>query len=1260
MTTNPLNATSSLDISLPTLSSSSTLQAPIDQQLAKVSSSGNGKHVLLISIDGLREADLTDAKLQGNLTNILSLAAGGVAYSNAYTSVPSDSFPGELNYLTGAGPATTGVYYDDSYSRTLKAPGATSATPFGTEVAYAENIDKDPTLLNGGGGIDPNQLPLDAAGNPVYPHSFLQVNTIFNVAHDAGLSTAFSDKHPSYEIANGPSGNGVDDLYTPEINAAVAIENGKLVDKSTAQDPSKLTFTTTTNSVTLTEAYDDLKVRAIVNEIYGLNSLGTEVKGTPSIFGLNFQAVSVGEKLPIGGIALDGTPSAAFKDALSHTDASIGQIVSALKTAGLYDSTEIVLTAKHGQNPRLGAATLLKDDLYTNVLDKAGIKVAQATQDDITLLWLSDQSQTAAAAKALTDLKAANPNSGIDTVLFGSSLQQAGFGNPAQDATTPDLIVKLKPGFVLVGDPTKPKKQAEHGGFSEDDTHVALIVGGGAIAAELRGSVQSSRVSTKQIAVTALETLGLDASKLQGAVQEKTQALPGLVAQQEDGSGGNKTFAVSRGKTVTIANFGGVGQGAAPSQSGLANADTIKFVGDGLTARNMILTPIGQDLVITFAGIADTKVVLKNFKLEDLDNLSKSTGATADLRNIIFDGQTQGTDSFDVFNNDAPRNTLFNRSTVTYLDAISQVVYGFDGSDDVINASVGDHIVYAGNGNDILRGGIGKNTFYAGAGNDILNGGSGVTTMVSGSGKDTFELKATDGLDIIRGLDFAKGDRINLADGLTFGQLTFVQGTGANADDTLVRLNSGKLLAIVEGIAATQLSTALLFAPGDLIVSRSVYQGTASTITVGQPLPGGGAAIADGSYPTVFNNAKADASFGITSPIFLDQITTTGLKIGTVAIDPTLITTSFPSKSELALNLTPDGTGLTFIAYATGVNQLDVSNSNTPGIIEPGNPVTAAPTYRAIAQLNADGSLDITTSNIYPGNNGRAVILAPNGLYYTAGNAGNGDGSAAVADAAGVQIVIPGEDATALTPGTTKVGNFNITQYGYAADKTAKDNNFRGETIFNNTLFVSKGSGGNGINTVYQVGNAGTLPDLTNAATAPITILPGFSTVLAKGAANTITHPFGIWFANATTLYVADEGDGVKADAATSTSAGLQKWSLVNGTWVEDYVLQNGLDLGISYSVPGLDAAFNPATDGLRNLTGKVNGDGTVSLFAVTSTISASTDQGADPNKLVAIVDVLSNTTAAQAAGEKFSVIDQAKYGEVLRGVSFAPQAATV
>ena len=305
---------------------------------------GSYKHVLILSVDGLRSSDIVDSVLKSNLSNILSLRQTGVTYTNAFTSKPSDSFPGTLAYLTGASPKTTGVYYDDSYDRQLTAASGNAASPRGTEVVFDESIDKNPDLLSGGGNygvasIDPTKLPQNCTSGTckaVYPHNYPQVNTIFDVIKAAGLHTAFSDKHPAYDIFNGPSGKAVDDLFAPEIATQVAIENGKLVDASTAQNPSNLTFKVVTKSVTLTEAYDDLKVNAILNQIKGLNSLGATKTGVPAIFGMNFQAVSVAEKDQAGGIDLGSKgneiPSGELKDALMHTDKSIGRILYALKT----------------------------------------------------------------------------------------------------------------------------------------------------------------------------------------------------------------------------------------------------------------------------------------------------------------------------------------------------------------------------------------------------------------------------------------------------------------------------------------------------------------------------------------------------------------------------------------------------------------------------------------------------------------------------------------------------------------------------------------------------------------------------------------------------------------------------------------------------------------------------------------------------------------------------------------------------------------
>ena len=445
--------------------------------------------------------------------------------------------------------------------------------------------------------------------------------------------------------------------------------------------------------------------------------------------------------------------------------------------------------------------------------------------------------------------------------------------------------------------------------------------------------------------------------------------------------------------------------------------------------------------------------------------------------------------------------------------------------------------------------------------------------------------------------------------------------------------------------ATPSLAFADSYTPGNLLISRSVYNVPASTIVVGQTvLPGGAGAtaVADASYPNVFKNETPDPSFGITTPLTIDQVTRTGTVVSTQVLPG--IVTSFPSKSEGGLSLSADGHSVTLMGYNAPVNTLDVSNSNTPGHPDPTNPVQL--TYqRSVATISANGSVSTQAVNAYSGNNGRNAITGANGVTYLVGNAGNGTKNATAGVLAdqlantGVQIVTPG------SANTTSAGTYNVTQNGYAADKPSKDVNFRGETIFNNTLYVTKGSGGNGINTVYQVGTAGTLP--TGSGNA-ISILPGFNTKLASDATSNF-YPFGLYFANASTLYVADEGL-----AGTVTSqAGLEKWSLVNGTWVEDYVLTNGLNLGTKYAVAGLDPTLDPATTGLRNLAGINNPDGTVSLYAVTATSSALTDQGADANSVVAVTDLLSAT--ALPTSESFSTIAAPTYATVYRGVSQTP-----
>ena len=509
------------------------------------------------------------------------------------------------------------------------------------------------------------------------------------------------------------------------------------------------------------------------------------------------------------------------------------------------------------------------------------------------------------------------------------------------------------------------------------------------------------------------------------------------------------------------------------------------------------------------------------------------------------------------------------------------------------------------------------------------------------------------------------------------------------------------------------------FLPGNLVVSRSVYDNKSSNIAVGTILApncantigGCGAATGapyDGSYPYVWNNDLYDGSFGITARIFLDQLTPDGWLINSLEVPnsslPTAmagqLVTSFSSKSELALNLSLDHKYLTFMGYVAPVNALDVSNSNTAGAVDPTNP-DGQNFHRAVATVDRHGRFSFTETNAYSGNNGRAAILNDRGdahYFYTAGNAGNSSNPQpeGVVLGAGAQLITPVSLPEVLqTPGVSiPVASFSLTALGQKADKIGKDDNFRGMTVFNNVLYYTKGSGGNGINTVYFVDTMGkacpngvgvpvpgaALPSAPlpyDASTLAKTGLPTNMCVLAgfpstpNKTATTVAYPFGIWFADANTVYVADEGDGyaggsdLYTHAAAQTTAGLQKWVFDAATqsWNLAYTLQAGLGLGKPYTVRdypiGTNSATNlpwsPATDGLRNITGRVDRDGKVTLWAVTSTVSGNGDTGADPNRLVAIRDDLKNTTATAAAKESFVTLRGAKFGEVLRGVSFAP-----
>jgi predicted AlkP superfamily pyrophosphatase or phosphodiesterase len=522
------------------LSAAALALTAFGQQAASAANSNTKiKHVLLISVDGLHEVDVSNYVASHPQSAFSRLRQHGISYIKASTSRPSDSSPGLLALVSGASPRTSGVYYDDSYDRALSPPGDLACAKIGTETMYAENIDKsyDTTLggstrLDGGGGINELELPRDPANGctPVYPHKFLRVNTIFNVAHQAGLYTAWSDKHPAYDMVRGRGNTGAEDLYTPEINSpphdlACTLAQGPggdVDDKCSVIDPNAQW----TSDVSYVVAYDGLKVQAVVNEIQGLDHTGTTHNGVPAIFGMNFQAVSVGQKLTADGYTdAAGTPSAGLAQALNFVDSSLGRFLDALQSEHIDQETLVIVGAKHGQSP-IDVSKLHMLIGSTNPKAIADVRdvtdvlapvttVAQATEDDISLIWLAKQSDVGSAVAALTTFSAA---ARVWKIYSGSSLVRL-FDDPLQDPRTPDLIVQPIPGTIYS---KSAAKIAEHGGFAPDDTHTALIVSN----PQFEEETVSEPVTNLQVAPTILEALGLDPEALDSVRLEHTRSLP--------------------------------------------------------------------------------------------------------------------------------------------------------------------------------------------------------------------------------------------------------------------------------------------------------------------------------------------------------------------------------------------------------------------------------------------------------------------------------------------------------------------------------------------------------------------------------------------------------------------------------------------------------------------------------------------------------------------------------------------------------------
>ena len=431
---------------------------------------GQIRYVLLISVDGLHALDVANYVSANPKSALAELSEHGITYSSANTPTNSDSFPGLLALITGGSQISHGLFYDVSYDRTIFAPtDPTCSNPAGpgNMMVFDESID---AYVNGisQNKIDPMKLPNHIVNGKcvrMFPHDAMRSNTIFEVVKSEHGRTAWADKHPAYDIANGPSGKGVDDLYTPELTNAGGFDN--------------------TVSVVCTAQNDNLKVQGVLNEIRGFTHDGKTQVGVPNVFGMNFQAVSVGQKLesdnkvsapslkcptdtvlagkPGGYTDGLGTPTEVLSYGLQKTDEALGKMIAALKTQGIYESTLFIVTAKHGQSP-INPVKTNKPGHFADLvfaLDNSnpiGIVINNAgnncnsgpcgfvNDDDIALVWLPAGQQglaTAAADYFNTHAKELF----IDEVMSGSELTLK-FKDPLSDSRTPDLIIRPNYGTI--------------------------------------------------------------------------------------------------------------------------------------------------------------------------------------------------------------------------------------------------------------------------------------------------------------------------------------------------------------------------------------------------------------------------------------------------------------------------------------------------------------------------------------------------------------------------------------------------------------------------------------------------------------------------------------------------------------------------------------------------------------------------------------------------------------------------------------------
>ncbi len=895
--------------------------------------SSTGRNVLIFVADGLRPGSITAE----DAPTLYAIRQQGVDFSNSHALFPTFTTPNASAIATGHYLGDTGDFSNTIYAGFPSPSANGNPTPF---------IENNPVLADLNARFKGN---FDAADPDTFSfYNFLNEETLLQLAREVGYSTAAIGKLGPTLIQDVTQGNRGADGKVPipgtiilddstfsaagvPVSEAVlsALKNAGLQTSAAIStlrvQPSGTNTTPGTLSANVAQQqyFADATTKAILptfaakGDPFALVYWSRDPDGTQHNNGDSLNSLTPG---------INGLTSRA---AVMNADANLAQIIQGLKDQGLYDNTDIFITADHGFSTiskSVVDAQGTKVSDYASSLTYTGVNagflppgfVAIDLAHDLGLnLFDPDQATKAAdgtySYKRLDPTQGQRPNNGNGLLAASSTLSTpdaitappakvviaANGGSdliyvPDHDLATvqklvdslskqsytsglfvddsfgliagtlPISSINLKgssqtptPAIVLnfktfstdlsnpaqtqveIADTGLQQGQGMHGTFGKGDTFNNMA----AIGPDFkRGYQDLAPVSNADVAVTLASILGLQitqngdligrvisealtggpssAATTTGLLQSAPDAngnvtylnyqqvgstkyfdtagyagrTVGLATGLLDGNGGQKAFAIQKGDAIAITNFGGIGTGVDPSVQVLANADTLKFDGQDLVAKNLLLAQQGSDLVISFAGDSSTQVTLKNFKLENLDNLSRATGASVNFANILFNGQTNAQDSFDVLNADSTQSFIWNRNSVTFLNNLNNSVKGLDNSDDVINGTDGNDLIEGLSGSDLLRGGLG---------NDLLRGGLGNDTLVGGLGSDRFVLAAGESTDTIIGFNAKEGDRIALLGSLTFEQLTIAQGTGANANDTLVKVtHTGEVLAILQNIKA--------------------------------------------------------------------------------------------------------------------------------------------------------------------------------------------------------------------------------------------------------------------------------------------------------------------------------------------------------------------------------------------------------------------------------------------------------------------------